>query len=107
VGVDEAGHDPLPAGVDHLDRPAILQFDVARQRAHAFDAVAFDDDGIVARGRLAGAIDQGAVADHQGLLARGAHANSPGRLFRSNVTAKRVPCSTAIGSPARLSSSLG
>src|SRR5262249_24800377 len=73
VRVDEAGHDPLPSGVDHLDIPAVLEFDITRQRSHAFDAVAFDHDRIVAYGLLAGTVDQGAIADHQGLLACGTH----------------------------------
>ena len=77
VGVDQAGHDPLPAGVDHLHRPAILELHVRRQRTDALDPVALDDDGIVTRRRLAGAVDQGAVADHQGLLACGGHDDPP------------------------------
>src|SRR4029453_14287370 len=65
------------------------------------DAVAFDDDGIVAYGLLAGAVDQGAIADHQGLLACGTHEDPPRGLFRTNVTAKPVQFSTAISaSPA-------
>src|SRR3981189_754811 len=31
-GVDQAGHDPLPAGVDHFDVPAVVELDVGRQR---------------------------------------------------------------------------
>jgi len=77
--VDQAGHDPLPARVDHLDGPAVLDLHVGRQCAHASDPVAFDDNGVVARGRPAGAVDQGAVADHQGLLARGTHDGPPCR----------------------------
>jgi hypothetical protein len=77
VGVDQTGHDPLPAGVDHLHCPAILELHVRRQRADAFDPVTLDDDGVVARRRLAGAVDQGAVADHQGLLACGGHDDPP------------------------------
>ena len=48
VRVDQARHDPLPAGVDHLDVSAVVELDVGRQRADALDPVAFDDDGIVA-----------------------------------------------------------
>src|SRR5262249_46878745 len=71
--VDQAGHDPLPAGVDHLDVAAIVELHVGRQRPDALDLVAFDDDGVVAGGSLPGAVDQGAVADHQRLLGCGAH----------------------------------
>ena len=82
--VDQAGHDPLPAGIDHLHGPAILELHVGRQGADALDPVALDDDGIVARGRLAGAVDQGAVADHQGLLARGGgHDDPPIQVWRT------------------------
>ena len=82
--VDQAGHDPLPAGIDHLHGPAILELHVRRQGADALDPVALDDDGIVARGRLAGAVDQGAVADHQGLLARGGgHDDPPIQVWRT------------------------
>jgi hypothetical protein len=101
VRVDEAGHNPLPGRVDHIDIPAVLELHFGRQRAHASDAVAFDDDGIVAYGLLAGAVDQGAIADHQGLLACGTHEDPPRGLFRTNVTAKPVQFSTAISaSPA-------
>ena len=71
--VDQAGHDPLPAGVDHLDVLAVVELHVRRQRADALDPVALDDDRIGAGGGFARAVDQGAVADHQGLLAAGAH----------------------------------
>src|SRR5262249_25692165 len=97
VRVDQAGHDPLPASVDHLDGPAVLELDVLRQRAHASDPVALDDNGVVARGRPAGAVDQGAVADHQGLLARGAHDDLPVADRTIDVTSKRAASSTAIG----------
>ena len=46
MGVDQAGHDPLPAGVDHADVAAILELQVGRQRADALDPVALDDDGV-------------------------------------------------------------
>src|SRR5262249_23466861 len=71
VRVDQARQDPLAGGIDHLDLAAILELDVGGQRADAPDPVAGDDDRVVASGRLAGAVDQGAIADHQGL--RGAH----------------------------------
>jgi hypothetical protein len=64
--IDEPGHDPLSTRVDHLDAPAILERDIGRKRAHALDAVALDNDGIVARRRPAGAVDQAAVADYKG-----------------------------------------
>src|SRR5262249_36139926 len=96
VRVDQAGDDPLPASVDHLDGPAVLELDVLRQRAYASDPVALDDDGVVARGRPAGAVDQGAVADHQGLLARGAHDDLPVADRTIDVTSKRAASSTAI-----------
>ena len=73
MGVDQAGHDPLPAGVDHADVAAILELQLGRQRADALDPGALDDDGVVVAGRLARSVDQGAVADHQGLRAAGAH----------------------------------
>ena len=41
----------MPGGVDHLDVLVILT-DVRRKRPDALDAIAFDDDGIVAPGRL-------------------------------------------------------
>src|SRR5262249_7136538 len=68
VRVDQARHDPLPTGVDHLDVAAVVELHVGRQRPDALDLVAFDDDGVVAGGSLPGAVDQGAVADHQRLL---------------------------------------
>src|SRR5439155_17429808 len=58
--IDEPGHDPLSTRVDHLDTPAILERDVGRKRAHALDAIALDNDGLVARRRPAGAVAQGA-----------------------------------------------
>ena len=70
--VDQARHDPLAGGVDDVDGLAVFEVDVGRQRADALDPIALDDDGIVAARRLAGAVDQRAVADHQGLLG-GAH----------------------------------
>ncbi len=77
MGVDQARHDPLPAGVDHLDVSAVVELDVGRQRTEALDPVAFDDDGIVADRGFARAVDQRAVADHQRLLASGAHDDLP------------------------------
>ena len=69
--VDQARHDPFAGGVDHVDVLAVVEMNVARQRADAFDPVAFDDDGVVAGGRLARAVDQRAVADDQGLFGGG------------------------------------
>src|SRR5262245_14102185 len=89
VRIDQPRHDPLSAGVDHLDVAAILELHVGRQRAHALDAIALDYDGVVARRGVAGAVDQGAVADHQRLLARGAHAAPPvAGLADGDVTSK-------------------
>jgi hypothetical protein len=68
VGIDQAGHDPLAGRVEHLNLAAVFEPHIRRQWADALDAVAFDDDGIVAGGRLARSVDQGAVADHQGFL---------------------------------------
>ena len=70
--VDQSRHDPLAGGIDHLDGLAIFYMHVGRQRADALDPVVLDDDGVVARRRLSGAVDQGAIADHQGLFG-GAH----------------------------------
>jgi len=75
MGVDQAGHDPLPGGVHHVDALAVLEVQIARQRANALDAVALDHDGVVARRRLSGTVDQGAVADDKCLLG-GAHGPS-------------------------------
>src|SRR5205807_1566397 len=81
-------------GIDHLDVAAILELDVGRQRADAPDPVAVDDDRVVAAGRLAGAVDQGAVADHQGL--RGAHGATSvrraDRACRSKLPPNRPGC---------------
>ena len=63
MGIDHAGHDPLPGGVDHPDVAAVIDRDLRRQRAHALDPVALDDDGVVAPLRLAGAVDQRPVAN--------------------------------------------
>ena len=90
--IDEPGHDPLSTRVDHLDTPAILERDVGRKRAHALDAVALDNDGVVARRRPAGAVDQGAVADHQGF----AHGSLPLALSPEDVTPKPAGISTAM-----------
>src|SRR5207247_754923 len=87
------------AGVDHLDIATILELDVGWQRAHALDAVAFDDDGIVARRRFAGAVDQGAVAHHQGLLARGAHADLPPGSLRGRLAPNWPRCKQVFKLP--------
>jgi hypothetical protein len=86
VRVDQAGHDPLARGVDHLHVLAILELDVGRQRAHALDAVAFDDDRIVARRRGSRAVDQVAVANDERLLSAGGHVGSPPDRVRLEPT---------------------
>src|SRR5262249_53837754 len=65
MGVDEAGHDPLAAGIDDFDVTPVFKLDVGRQRPDALDPVAFDDDRFVARSRLARAVDQIAIANDQ------------------------------------------
>jgi hypothetical protein len=66
--VDQARHDPLPAGIDHLDIAAVFELEIRRRCADALDRVALDHDRVVADGRLARAVDQRAVADDEGFF---------------------------------------
>src|SRR5580658_7642833 len=104
MGIDQAGHDPFPGGVYHVDGLAVFEVDVSRQRADALDAVAFDDDGVVARRRFAGAVDQRAVADDECLLG-GAHGSSGEiasfrRLYSGEVGSGIAACGCALPLPA-------
>ena len=95
--VDQAGHDPLPASVDHVDRPAVPELDVLRQRAHTSDPVALDDDGVVARGRPEPSIRVPLRTTRVFLLAA-LMMISLSPIGRMDVTPKRAASSTAIGS---------
>src|SRR5581483_6691678 len=96
--VDQARHDPLAGGVDHRDVAAVVERDVTRQRADMLDAVALDHDRVVAPRRRARTVDQGAVADDDGV---GAHRlslvcclPSVARIWRSRNAARE--CATVI-----------
>src|SRR5689334_16200952 len=71
--VDEAGHDPLPGGVDDAERAGIAGRQPLRQAADALDAIALDEDRLVLLRWPAHAVDERAALDEKTLaLAHGA-----------------------------------
>src|SRR5579862_5823813 len=77
MGVEQAGDEPFTRSIHHVDGLAVFEMDVGGQRADAFDAIALDHDGVIARRWLSGAVDQHAVADDECLLG-GAHCGTHG-----------------------------
>jgi hypothetical protein len=79
VGIDEAGHDPLPAGVDDFDVVSVFQLYVGGQPPRALDAITLDDNGLVPRRRIFHAVYQGPVGDHDSFFTVAAHLTPPMR----------------------------
>src|SRR5262249_3977249 len=65
VTIDESRHDPLLGGINDLHVVLIFELDIRRESPDTPNAVAFDDNGFVDRGRTSRAVDQGPVLNNE------------------------------------------